>query len=46
VVKALGTALSSLLFFMFDTECGWEIDWQKIDLSDGFWRMIVEAGKE
>ena len=45
-VKALGTALPSLLLFMFETKCDWEIDWQKIDLSDGFWRMIVEHGKE
>ena len=45
-VKELGTAVRSLLLFMFETDCEWEIDWQKIDLSDGFWRMIVEAGKE
>ena len=45
-VKALGTALSSLIFYMFDVPSAWEIDWQKIDLSDGFWRMIVEDGKE
>jgi hypothetical protein len=45
-VKALGSALPSLLLFMFETNCAWEIDWQKVDLSDGFWRMIVEHGKE
>ena len=45
-VKALGTALGSLLMYMFDTTSTWEIDWQKVDLSDGFWRMITEAGKE
>ena len=45
-VKELGTALPSLLLFMFETDCTWEIDWQKIDLSDGFWRMVVEEGKE
>ena len=45
-VKALGTALSSLLLHMFESSSSWEIDWQKIDLSDGFWRMITEAGKE
>jgi hypothetical protein len=45
-VKALGTALSSLLFFICGTEHGWEIDWHKTDLSDGFWRMIIEARKE
>ena len=45
-VKALGTALSSLLLHMFESSSSWEIDWHKIDLSDGFWRMITEAGKE
>jgi len=45
-VKALGTARPSLLKFMFEVDCEWEIDWQKVDLSDGFWRMIVEAGEE
>ena len=45
-VKALGTAMNSILHFCFDTPPHWEIYWQKIDLSDGFWRMIVQAGKE
>ena len=45
-VEALGPALPSILKFMHDTDCEWEIDWQKIDLSDGFWRMIVESGQE
>ena len=45
-VKALGTALASILSFMYETNPSWEIDWQKIDLSDGFWRMIVADGKE
>jgi len=45
-VKELGTALLGIMLFMFDVDCTWEIDWQKIDLSDGFWRMIVAAGKE
>ena len=45
-VKALGTAMGSILFYMFDTCSSWEIDWHKIDLSDGFWRMIIEEGKE
>jgi hypothetical protein len=45
-VAALGTALPAILQFMFDMDCSWEIAWQKIDLSDGFWRMIVEQGKE
>ena len=31
---------------MFETDCTWEILWQKIDLSDGCWGMIVAAGKE
>jgi hypothetical protein len=45
-VAALGSALPAILLFMFDTDCEWEIDWQKIDLSDGFWRIIVEDGQE
>jgi len=45
-VKALGTASLAILMFLYDIDCRWSIDWQKIDLSDGFWRMIVEAGKE
>jgi hypothetical protein len=45
-VEALGPALPSILKFMFDTDCTWEIDWQKIDLSDGFWCMIISTGAE
>jgi hypothetical protein len=45
-IEALGPALLSILKFMFDTDCTWEIDWQKIDLSDGFWRMIISTGAE
>ena len=45
-VKALGTALRAILMFMFEVDPDWVIDWNKIDLSDGFWRMIVEAGME
>ena len=45
-VKALGTAMQSIMEFMFQTDPDWEIDWHKIDLSDGFWRMIVEQGQE
>jgi hypothetical protein len=45
-VKALGPALPAILKFMFDTDCTWEIDWQKIDLSDSFWRMIISTGAE
>jgi hypothetical protein len=45
-IEALGPALLSILKFMFNTNCTWEIDWQKIDLSDGFWRMIISTGAE
>jgi hypothetical protein len=31
---------------MHDVPCHWEIRWSKIDLADGFWRMIVRAGQE
>ncbi len=45
-VKALGTALLAILMFLFDVNPEWVIDWEKLDLSDGFWRMIVELGME
>ena len=45
-VGDLGRARPALLKFMFDADSSWEIRWQKIDLSDGFWRMIVESGQE
>lgn len=45
-VQRLGYAMPAILQFMFEVDCAWEIAWQKIDLSDGFWRMLVEAGKE
>jgi hypothetical protein len=45
-VKKLGKAMPALLRFMFECPTTWEIQWQKIDLSDGFWRMIVSAGAE
>ncbi len=45
-VKATGTALKAALRFAHDVDPEWEIDWQKIDLSNGFWRMIVEDGAE
>jgi hypothetical protein len=45
-VKALGTAMHAILLFSFSTDCTWEIEWQKIDLSDGFWRMIVGTDME
>jgi hypothetical protein len=45
-VKKLGTAILDALLMQFETPCQWEVLWSKIDLSDGFWRMIVEAGQE
>jgi hypothetical protein len=45
-VEALGPALPSILKFMLDTDCTWEIDWQKINLSDSFWLMIISTGAE
>jgi hypothetical protein len=46
-IEVLGPALPSILKFMFDTDCTcWEIDWQKIDLSDSFWCMIISTGAE
>jgi hypothetical protein len=45
-VEALGPAFPSILKFMFETNCTWEIDWQKIDLSNGFWQMIISTGAE
>ena len=44
--EALGSARPAILKFMFETNCEHEIDWQKVDLSDGFWRMIVERGQD
>jgi hypothetical protein len=41
-VQALGGALPALLLHMFDTPCTWTIVWFKLDLSDGFWRMVVQ----
>jgi hypothetical protein len=45
-VKALGTAMHAILPFCFATDCTWEMESQKIDLSDGFWRMIVGTEME
>jgi hypothetical protein len=45
-VEELGWSLLSILKYMFDTNCTWEIDWQKLDLSDGFWQMVIESGEE
>ena len=43
-VLALGHTMRSLVLMCYDVECTWSIVWQKIDLSDGFWRMVVSAG--
>ena len=45
-VKALGTATKSLILMTYEVPCDWTIEWQKVDLSDGFWRMVVDAGME
>jgi hypothetical protein len=45
-VKRLGTTMAAALLFQLECPCHWEARWSKIDLSDGFWRMIVQAGKE
>jgi hypothetical protein len=45
-VQNLGTTMPGILAYMHDVPCHWEIRWSKIDLSDGFWRMIVQAGQE
>jgi hypothetical protein len=45
-VKRLGSAMADALMFQFDNPCTWEVRWSKIDLSDGFWRMIVQSGQE
>jgi hypothetical protein len=41
----LGTAMPAVLIYMHNVPCHWEIRWSKIDLSDGYWRMIVQAGQ-
>ena len=35
--EALGTARNAILKIMFEVDATWEIDWQKVDLSDGFY---------
>jgi hypothetical protein len=40
-VKAMGQVLPSLFQFMADTPADETIVFSKIDLSDGFWQMIV-----
>jgi hypothetical protein len=45
-VKRLGNTMADALLFQFESPCHWEVRWSKIDLSNGFWRMIVQAGQE
>jgi hypothetical protein len=40
-VKEIGKVLPRLLHFMHDTEPGLHILFSKLDISDGFWRLIV-----
>jgi uncharacterized membrane protein (DUF485 family) len=44
-VKELGNVLPSIVLFMYEVPPPWTIYWQKIDLSDGFWRMVVQYAK-
>jgi hypothetical protein len=46
VVKQLGMTMAAALLFQLEIPCHWEVLWSKIDLSDGFWRMIIQAGQE
>jgi hypothetical protein len=45
-VKWLGTTMLAALLFQFECPCQWEVLWSKNDLSDGFWRMIIQSGQE
>jgi len=45
-VEHLGQVLPGLLQYMFDAPQEWTIHWSKLDLSDGFWRMVVQGGLE
>ena len=45
-VKDLGTALKAVLLFMFLHPPSCPIWFAKLDLSDGFWRLLVERGSE
>jgi hypothetical protein len=45
-VKVIGQVLPRLFQFMADTSANEVIDFAKIDLSDGFWRMIVEENQK
>lgn len=45
-VKAIGKVLPKLFQFMADTPADEIIGFSKIDLSDGFWRMIVQEDQK
>jgi hypothetical protein len=45
-VKNQGNTILALLIYLFDVPCHWEIRWSTLDLSNGFWRMIVQARHE
>ena len=45
-VKDLGNVFRAILFFMFVIPSAWSILFAKLDLSDGFWRMLVQLGQE
>ncbi len=42
-VKEIGRVLPRLLHYMRDTPAGLHILFCKLDISDGFWRLIVRA---
>ena len=45
-VKDLGNVFKAVLLFMFLTDPSWPMLFSKLDLSDGFWRMLVAKGAE
>ena len=45
-VKDLGNVFRAVLLFMFVTDPSWPMIFSKLDLSDGFWRMLVAKGSE
>jgi hypothetical protein len=45
-IKAIGNVLKSFFFMMFEVDPHLIILFSKIDLSDGFWRMVVQLGAE
>jgi hypothetical protein len=42
VVREIGKVLPRLLTYMRDTPAGLHILMSKLDISDGFWRLIVQ----